>query len=162
MDEVYLQNGIRNPLVAIANHSCPAKDPYEPESIEALIHEVSDKMGWTEVGRGCFGKVVPAGAKVVIKPNLVLHFNQGNGGMLPLITHAEILKCVTEQVLKADPSSLIVGDAPIQSCDFFRLLDESGINEWSQDLMSRDTRFKGVLDFRRTTCFFEKRMRMPS
>jgi hypothetical protein len=45
-----------------------------------------------------------------------------------------------------------VGDAPIQSCDFNSLMSETGLGSWADDLKSRDARFKGIQDFRRTTC----------
>jgi hypothetical protein len=47
---------------------------------------------------------------------------------------------------------VIVGDAPLQSCDFDALLQTTGLGEWAAGLARREPRFAGVHDFRRTTC----------
>ncbi|MFX7690416.1 hypothetical protein ABTJ45_20605, partial [Acinetobacter baumannii] len=46
----------------------------------------------------------------------------------------------------------VIGDAPIQGCDFGRMLQQMGLDTWSTELMQRDARFKGIRDFRRTIC----------
>ena len=43
-------------------------------------------MDWSDQ-RGPFGRVVPPGARVLVKPNLVLHQNEGSGGLDCLVTH---------------------------------------------------------------------------
>jgi len=65
-----------------------------------------------------FGDLVPAGARIVVKPNWVLHHNQAGGGEDCLITHASVLRAVLDYVLLARPAGVIVGDAPLQGCDF--------------------------------------------
>src|SRR5829696_4985504 len=124
-----------------------------PGAIAGALHDVAGSLGWTDSARGIFGKVVPEGSKVVVKPNFVLHANQGGdpGGDLPLITHPSIVAAVVAEALKANPSQVIVGDAPIQSCDFNALLRSTGLQEWSDELRSIDGRFLGIRDFRRTT-----------
>ena len=112
-------------------------------------------MGRAEPGDGAFGAVIPDGAKVVVKPNWVLHQNQGPWGLEPLLTHASVIRPVVEEVLRARPSSVVLGDAPIQNCDFACLLAETGMDEWAAALAGADRRFAGVQDFRRTTCVFE-------
>ncbi|MBO0722562.1 MAG: DUF362 domain-containing protein [Blastocatellia bacterium] len=103
---------------------------------------------------GPFGRIIPSGARVLIKPNFVLHENQGPGGMDPLVTHPSLVRAVVQSVLRSDPAEVIVGDAPLQGCDFGRLMDITGLGQWAEALMKRDPRFKGVADFRRTTCVF--------
>lgn len=68
------------------------------------------------------GELVGPGARIVIKPNWVLHANEGPGGTDALITHASVLRPIIDYALKAKPASLIIGDAPVQVCDFPRLL----------------------------------------
>lgn len=118
--------------------------------ITPAIRRIAENLGWAESGRGAFGKVIEDGAKILIKPNFVLHQNRGDGGLLPLITHQSVIKAVVEEVLKANPAQVIVGDAPIQSCDFKKLLNVTGLDKWSEELQKRDSRFKGIKDFRRT------------
>ena len=74
--------------------------------------------GWSRDGKGAFGDLIPAGARVLIKPNFVLDHNQGTGGMDPMITHQSVVKAVANAALQSDAAEVIVGDAPIQTCDF--------------------------------------------
>jgi uncharacterized protein (DUF362 family) len=87
---------------------------------------------------------------VLIKPNFVLHHNQGNGGMDPMITHQSVVRAVVQAVLQSDASQVVVGDAPIQTCDFSALLEKTGLGPWSEAARKADPRFQGVKDFRRT------------
>ncbi len=84
-------------------------------------------LGWSDGAKNLFGRVIPAGARVLVKPNLVLHENEGPWGIEPLVTHASIIEAVVEAALRAQPSRVVVGDAPIQSCDFERLVDRTGL-----------------------------------
>ncbi|MCS6771933.1 MAG: DUF362 domain-containing protein [Kiritimatiellae bacterium] len=68
------------------------------------------------------GELVPPGSRIVIKPNWVLHANEGPGGTDCLITHASILRAVIDYALRARPAMLVVGDAPVQVCRFDALL----------------------------------------
>ncbi len=103
------------------------------------------------------GKVVPLGARVLIKPNLVLHENddpryKNQAGLDCLVTHASLIRAATEAALRTGAAEVLVGDAPIQGCDFEALMRATGLDKWSHELRTREPRFKGVRDFRRTTC----------
>lgn len=111
-------------------------------------------LGLTDDSRGMFGGIVPRGARVLVKPNLVLHRNEGPWGMDPLVTHPSIIRSIVDGILQADPAEVIVGDAPLQGCDFEHLLSETGLGDWADRTARNDGRFKGVRDFRRTTCVF--------
>src|SRR4030095_16032053 len=117
-------------------------------------------LGWAREGKGAFGELVRPGAKVLIKPNFVLHHNQGSGGMEPMVTHQSIVKAVVKAVLQSEPAEVIVGDAPIQTCDFSALLEETGLGWWAEALKTKDSRFKGVKDFRRTTAQYVNGVRV--
>ncbi|MGH9370062.1 MAG: DUF362 domain-containing protein, partial [Vicinamibacterales bacterium] len=133
-----------------------------PGTISSALDRLGGLLGWSGTASrdGAFAAAIPDGAKVVVKPNWVLHENQGPWGMDPLLTHASVIRAVVEQVLRAKPGSVILGDAPIQSCDFDRLLAETGIGEWASGLAAADTRFAGVQDFRRTKCVFRNGVRL--
>jgi uncharacterized protein (DUF362 family) len=109
-----------------------------------------------------FGRMIPRGARVLIKPNFVLHENQGPWGMDPVVTHPSLIRAVVQAVLRSDPAEVLVGDAPLQGCDFNKLLGITGLDKWSDGLMKRDPRFKGIADFRRTTCVFVDGIRKAS
>lgn len=113
---------------------------------------LADSLGWSAPGTGAFGRLVPAGARVVVKPNWVMHRNQGPWGIEPLLTHASVVRAVVDEVLHANPAQVVVGDAPLQACDFAELLRVTGIDAWAGALRSTDSRFLGIRDFRRTTC----------
>lgn len=96
--------------------------------------------------------VVRAGDRVVVKPNLVLDENEGTGGMEPLVTDPALIRAAAEAALDAGAGEVVVGDAPIQKCRFDALLEKTGLAEWAAKLAASEPRFKGIRDFRRTTC----------
>lgn len=93
------------------------------------------------------GELIPAGARVVIKPNWVLHANElPGGGMDCLITHRTLIAAVLGYVLRAKPASVVIGDAPLQGCDFPRLQAEEGLDR----LVEQGQGLVQIADFRRT------------
>jgi uncharacterized protein (DUF362 family) len=120
------------------------------------LGRLADSLGWSD-DSGPFGKVIPAGARVLIKPNMVLHRNddprfKNQAGLDCLVTHASLIRAATEAALLTGAAEVLVGDAPIQGCDFEALMQATGLDKWSHELRAREPRFKGVRDFRRTTC----------
>jgi len=151
-----------SPTVGIARlPSCsyPRADSAEDESdnpIAQALNRLANAMGWSDES-GSFGRIVPRGARVLIKPNLVLHQNEDPQGKTPdgldcLVTHASLIRAATEAALRTGAAEVLVGDAPIQGCDFDALLKNTGLGAWAGERMAREPRFKGVRDFRRTTC----------
>ena len=127
-------------------------DAYDDESIARAIDRLWSCIGW--------GNLIPAGARVLIKPNFVLHHNQGNGGMDPMVTHQSVVKAVAQAALRTEAAEVVVGDAPIQTADFAALLEVTGLGEWAETLKQTDSRFKGVKDFRRTTARYVNGVRV--
>jgi uncharacterized protein (DUF362 family) len=121
-----------------------------PDPVRAALRRLAHDLGWSSDDGGAFGAVVPAGARVLVKPNWVTHQNQAPHGLEPLVTHASLIRAVVEELLAGGAASVIVGDAPIQGCDFDTLLERSGVGAWAAALTARDARFGGVRDFRRT------------
>lgn len=134
--------------------------PEDNDGLRNAVIAACTTLGWAEANRGCLGNIVNPGDRVVVKPNLVLHFNQGTGGMLPLITHARLIEIVVEEILKAEPENVVVGDAPIQGCDLPFMIESTGLKRWAEELSERTKRFLGIEDFRRTTCVFENGVRI--
>lgn len=120
------------------------------DAVRAALRRLARDLGWATEGGGAFGAVVPEGARVLVKPNWVTHHNQAPHGLEPLVTHASLIRAVVEELLAGGAGSVIVGDAPIQGCDFDVLLERSGVSGWAAALAARDARFAGVRDFRRT------------
>jgi uncharacterized protein (DUF362 family) len=86
---------------------------------------------------------------VVLKPNWVSHQNESNGGFDCLVTHTSVIEAVLEYVVLTLPSAIVIGDAPIQGCDFQRLRDVSGIDGVAERFSSRGVAVQ-IADFRRT------------
>lgn len=95
------------------------------------------------------GDLVKPGGKIVVKPNWVLHFNQASSGMDCMITHPCVLRAVLEYVFLAQPAEVVLGDAPLQGCDFEKLLDFGGLRAVIAEFQNRQLPLV-VRDFRRT------------
>lgn len=142
----------------------PENAYHEEASAASIVSDAIDRLasdlGWALAGKGAFGGVIRPGARVLIKPNFVLHYNQGNGGMDPMITHQSVVQAVVKATLQADAAEVIVGDAPIQTADFSALLESTGLGSWAEALTKADSRFRGIRDFRRTTAKYTNGIRV--
>jgi uncharacterized protein (DUF362 family) len=139
-----------------------AESPGNTDQIAEALNRVAEDLRWSTVDQGPFGKVIPRGARVLIKPNFVMHENHGPWGIEPLVTHPSLIRAVVESVLRTDAAEVIVGDAPLQACDFDLLLAATGLDVWADRLMKADARFKGIRDLRRTTCAIVDGVRIAS
>ncbi len=135
---------------------------YDAARIREAVRETARQLGWTggTAGESAFSRLIPAGARVLVKPNLVLHRNHGPWGIEPLFTNAAIIQAVVEELLATGASQVIVGDAPLQECDFDQLVHNSGMDRWAPALAARDPRFHGPRDYRRTKTQFDGGLRI--
>jgi len=74
------------------------------------------------------GDIVDRGDRVLIKPNWVHHENASGAGLDCLITHASVIEAVLEYAALAQPESIVVGDAPLQGCNFALLRERTGLD----------------------------------
>ncbi|MBP1589811.1 MAG: DUF362 domain-containing protein [Kiritimatiellae bacterium] len=96
------------------------------------------------------GDLVPPGATILVKPNWVLHHNENPaGGMDCMITHPAVLRAVLEYAFLARPALVILGDAPLQGCDFGVLQRHAGLDRVVASFRARGLPL-AVADFRRT------------
>ena len=81
--------------------------------------------------------LIKPGDKVVLKPNMVLHFNALGKDLNAVVTHGSVLRAIMDYVLIAlkDRGEIIVCDAPQMNCDFNKLIELNG--------------FKSIFDFYR-------------
>ena len=124
-----------------------------PNPVYAAVRRALADLGLDRARYGTpewnpLGDLVKPGSRIVIKPNWVLHRNEGRGGTDELITHASILRALTDYAWLAQPASLIVGDAPLQICDFKTMLN-LGFDRVADDLRARGCPLE-IKDFRRT------------
>jgi uncharacterized protein (DUF362 family) len=109
-----------------------------------LDREHSDSEDWNPLGA-----FIHPGAKVVLKPNWVRHWNRSGAGLDCILTHTTVIAAVLEYVARARPGSVVIGDAPLQSCDFLALRAACGLDELSRRFQHRGFPLE-IRDFRRT------------
>lgn len=74
------------------------------------------------------GDVVQTGDTVLVKPNWVIDKNKiPAAGTDCLVTHPAVIEAVLHYVVKAKPGRIVLGDAPVQDCDFENLMKECGL-----------------------------------
>lgn len=83
-------------------------------------------------------EVVSPGDTVVLKPNLVMHHNNGADDIRAVVTHASMIRPVLDYVFLALNGSgkVIVGDAPQANADFNLIVKKNGLKElitWYQE-----------------------------
>jgi len=93
-----------------------------------------------------FKDIVEEGMTVLLKPNWVAHKNFGGYGNECLVTHPNLITAALKEILKAKPGRVIIGDAPVQLCDFDGVAPES----WRKELNKIADCPVEVIDFRRT------------
>ena len=96
------------------------------------------------------GDIIKKGDKVLLKPNWVMDRNSlPEEGLDCLVTHPSIIESILYYVVKAQPTEIIIGDAPIQTCDFDRLVRRSGLEEVVKRFKALECTIK-ICDFRLT------------
>jgi uncharacterized protein (DUF362 family) len=82
------------------------------------------------------GEIIRPGQKILIKPNLVRHLHLGGGDYSAVVTHGSLVRCVLDYAALAlkGKGEIVVGDAPIQSADWSRILERTGLREACDDV----------------------------
>lgn len=77
------------------------------------------------------GSYIRPGMRVLVKPNLVMHENPSGYGTDCLYTHPSIIAAVIDYVAVAlrGEGSIVLADAPMQSCDWDALVRGTGLGE---------------------------------
>ena len=90
-----------------------------------------------------FKDFIKEGDQVLIKPNLVRHKNPSPFGSLKsTITNYSVIRPILDYTIKAIGTSgkIIIADAPVQECDFEKLLSKSKL----EYLISNYTNIKNI------------------
>ena len=141
------QPALGSSLVSLAS---VADCSYADNDVRDALVRACASQGWSDPELGPFGGVIERGARVLVKPNWVLHANHGPWGVEPLVTHPAVIRAVVDALLSGNPARVMVGDAPVQGCDFEALTRIGDISNWADELQTADPRFAGIRDFRRT------------
>jgi uncharacterized protein (DUF362 family) len=98
------------------------------------------------------GKIIKKGDCVLIKPNLVMDKNNLNGNTECLYTQPSVVAAVIDYVLIAlgNTGEIIIGDAPMQECDFSHLIESSGYLDMVNYYKSKGKKVS-LVDFRELT-----------
>jgi len=118
------------------------------------------------------GDLVPAGKRIVLKPNLIRHWNpasDGRGGTVDsVITHGTVIRAVADYAfIAAGPSgSVAIAEAPQMDCDFDQIRRIVGLDEIVRIYHEAIGRTLEVIDLRREAVVFrdgiiEERKALP-
>jgi uncharacterized protein (DUF362 family) len=99
------------------------------------------------------GPLLPDGdfQKILLKPNWVLHASHPEFPIEALVTSSALIEAVIEACFAkyANLESLIIGDVPLQSCDFEKMCSQSGIDALRKRCKERFGERVRFLDLRR-------------
>lgn len=105
------------------------------------------------------GTIIQKGDTVLVKPNWVFHKNVEpiSHDMDCMVTHPSILRVVIDYVLIAlgGTGRVIIGDSPIQLCDFKELMEVHGYNRLWDFYKERNISLE-IVDFRGVIAKIEK------
>jgi uncharacterized protein (DUF362 family) len=129
--------------------------PTGDNRLYAAVRDLLAGLGLDRTGSGSAGwnplrDLVPAGGRVVVKPNLVRHRHGRGGPLAAVVTDPRLLRAVVDYAVDAvaPGGEVIVADSPLQSCDLPALRLSLGLD----DLLAAAAR-NGVtvrlLDYRR-------------
>jgi uncharacterized protein (DUF362 family) len=109
--EPYPEFDLHEGLVEVSGHN----------PVFALVRQLFHDLGLDEGNFGTsawnpLGALVKEHATILLKPNWVLHASLH--GTECLVTHPSLIHAVLPYVLLAKPSRVIIGDSPLQYCDF--------------------------------------------
>ena len=102
--------------------------PYEDNKFKSDILNLLESIGLDP--NNPFGNYLKEGGTVLIKPNWVREHNP-KGNFESLVTHTSIIKNIMDLAAAAlnGRGRIIIGDAPLQNCNFDKLLDISRIKD---------------------------------
>lgn len=103
---------------------CPSENCYDdPDVIRRLVRTAMTEFGLGRKNSGVpLADIISPGQTVLVKPNWVYHQNQAPYGNESLVTHPEIVLQTLLEITAAKPTRVILGDAPIQGCDWTKLI----------------------------------------
>lgn len=103
---------------------------------------------------------VRPGNRVLLKPNMVMDINPNGEGTDCLYTNPSIVAAILDYVLIAlkGKGQVIIGDAPLQECQFDILLEKSGYLKLVEFYQSKGIKIE-IIDFRNVKTYDKKGIR---
>jgi uncharacterized protein (DUF362 family) len=108
-----------------------------------------DKNNFDTVRWNPLGEFNLIGKKIVIKPNWVKHFHPSGEDVWCIITHPSFIRVIIDYIYIATQGrcQVTIGDSPIRSTDFGKVIQVSKINELQKYFSTKGLSFK-IEDFR--------------
>lgn len=168
MDAAIIQNSeLKYPREAPFHPSCqypeysfqdigPPNAVYE--AMRTLLFRLDlDKEYYNTEDWNPLNQLISPGDKVVIKPNLVRHFNP-NGSMDAQITHGSVIRAILDYVYIAlgGEGTIMIGDAPVQSCIFEKVTEIAGLNSIMEYYQKNAAIKINIVDFRKSAGYQQK------
>lgn len=110
-----------------------------------------DKEHYNKDSWNPLGELIEPMNHILLKPNLVRHYNPIGSGMDQLLTHGSIIRACLDYVYIAmkGKGNITIGDAPVQSCNFNKAIKIVGIDQII-DFYNENSDIKiNVVDFRK-------------
>lgn len=126
----------------------------EERSIESLSQLYTDKEELKAILKDLMGDFLVRpenleGKKILLKPNWVRHSLEPQDEIC-LRTHNTFLLAALELFLERKPASVVIGDAPIQGCEWDKMHDQDFYAEIEKQSKRHNIEIK-IVDFRRVT-----------
>ncbi len=103
-----------------------------------------------EVSKGILDNYqIITGKKILLKPNWVSH-NLKENDEICLRTNDNFLLALTEVILDCKPAKITIGDAPIQGCDWYKMISQNFYKNLEELSISHSIPIV-IKDFRRVT-----------
>ena len=116
----------------------PAFPHDEPD--HSLVQACRRVFGqWTDTPDDPFAEWLKPGGTVVLKPNWVMHTEEKKDNSEALLTNTALIRHVIECAARGlkNQGRIIVGDAPLQSCDFDRMMQFTRVPELMELLRAK-------------------------
>lgn len=116
---------------------------------KAFIEMKFDKENINTQNWNPLKNIIKPGMTVLVKPNMVMDVNHSGGGTDCLYTNPSVVAPVLDYILKAlkNNGKIIVGDAPVQECNFEQLIKSSGYEQLIQFYKNKGINIE-LVDFR--------------
>ncbi len=104
------------------------------------------------------GDLVGRGARIVLKPNFIRHWNPREGGSVEsVITHGAILRAIADYawIAVGAEGSVAIAEAPQHDCDFDRIREIVGLDALTSLYQDELGRVLEVIDLRRETVTYQ-------
>ena len=139
----------------------------DPNPVYPLVRELFaelhlDLHNFSTAAWNPLGEIINPGQKVLVKPNLVRHIHIRGGDYNAVVTHGSIIRCVLDYVALAlqGKGEIVVGDAPIQSADFDKTVERTGLRAVCNDIEETWKIPVKLVDFRLTSVKFDEKHRI--